>query len=175
MSEPIQRFAAVDIETTALDASYGRLICICIKHETEDKVRTKYIRWSKDELSLLKWMQKQYEDIDVLITWNGKRFDIPFINARLMRHGLSPLEPKKHMDLMYQAMKLRTRGARLDGFAKDMGLEYQKIDVPASDWVLAAEGNANAVKRIVEHCERDVHMTQEAAVKCRPMIVRITR
>ena len=34
------RFAAMDIETTGLEASYGRLLCCCFKFTDEDKVRT---------------------------------------------------------------------------------------------------------------------------------------
>lgn len=176
MSEkPIQQFAAMDIEATGLDASYGRLVCVCFKFEGEKKVRTMSIKSVHEEKELLEWVQEQYDQVDVLVTWNGKRYDVPFLNARMFIHGMKPLVPKKHLDLMYKAKAIRTRGARLDGFAKDMGLAHQKFDVPASAWILAAEGDEKAIKDIVKHCELDVKITEDAARKVRPMIVRITR
>lgn len=169
------RAAAFDIECTGLEASYGRLICACFQFLDEDEPRTKAIKSIKQEKVLLHWIKEQFKEIDVLLTWNGKLFDVPFVNARRMQHGLVALEPMKHVDLMYQARKLRTRGSRLDGVAKDLRFTHQKIDVPAWRWVHAAEGDQKAIDLIVKHCEQDVRMTAEAWGKFRPMVVRITR
>jgi uncharacterized protein YprB with RNaseH-like and TPR domain len=170
------KVASFDIECTALDASYGRMLCACFKFHNEEKVRTTKARWLKDEPKMLTQISKWWDEADVICTWNGKMFDVRYTNARLLTHYLPPLDAKKmHEDVMYEAKKLRLRGARLDGVAKDLKFKHQKIDRPASDWVLAAEGNRPAQTRIVEHCEQDVRMTQEAFERLMPVVVRITR
>jgi len=169
------RFAAMDIECTSLDASYGRLICVCFKFFDEDEVRSRSIRWVRQEPALLDWVVQQYSQVGVLVTHNGRAFDFAYINARLMQHGMPPLEPIKHVDLLYQAKKLRTRGSSLDATAKDLKFKYQKYEVPAWRWVLAAEGDKESIAEIVKHCEQDVRMTQEEFERLEPLIVRITR
>lgn len=169
------RFASFDIECTSLDSSFGRLVCICVKFFDEDEVRTYSIKSVKQEKKLLEWFEKQYNEASVVVSWNGKLFDFPYINGRRMHHGMVALEPKKHVDLLYQARKLRGRGAALDRVAKDLRFENQKYEVPAWRWVLAAEGDKESIDEIVTHCEQDVVMTQEAFDLFEPMIVRVTK
>jgi uncharacterized protein YprB with RNaseH-like and TPR domain len=170
------RIAMLDIESTSLDASYGRLVCVCFKFTDEVDVRTVRVRFYREEAEALKVIKKFYDEADIICTWNGKIFDIPYLNARLLHHGLAPLDPSKmHKDLMYEAKKLRFRGARLDNISKDLRTETAKYDVPAWRWVLAAEGNVNSINEIVTHCEHDVILTQEMFEYLKPMIIRFTR
>jgi uncharacterized protein YprB with RNaseH-like and TPR domain len=172
----ILRFAALDIETTSLEASYGRLICACYKFTDEDSVRTITVPRYRNEAKALERISRLYDKLDVVLTWNGKLFDIPFLNARLMHHKLPPLDARKmHLDIMYQARKLRLRGSRMDGVSKDLRTKVAKYDVPAWRWVLAAEGNREAIGEIVRHCELDVILTEELFDRLKPLIVRITR
>ena len=170
------RFAAMDIETTGLEASYGRLLCCCFKFTDEDKVRTVRAARYRNEKKALEKITELYNRLDCVLTWNGKRFDIPFLNARLMQHGLPPLDVRKmHMDLMYQAKKLRLRGARMDGVSKDLRTKWKKHDCTAHHWVMAAEGSKPHLDDIVKHCEHDVELTEELFERLKPLIVRITR
>lgn len=169
------RVASFDIECTSLDASYGRLVCACIKYHDEDEVRTKSIRSVKQEPALLRWIEKNTADVDVYATWNGKLFDMFYVDGRRMHHGMERVPLKKHVDLLYQARRLRLRGSRLDGVAKDLGFEHQKIDVPAWRWVLAAEGCKESIGLIVEHCEQDVLMTEEAFGRFKHSLQRFTK
>lgn len=169
------RFAAFDIECTQLEASFGRLVCMCAKFLDEKKIRTVYTRWYRNEKRMLEEMAKWWEEMDVVITVNGKLFDMPFVNARRMHHGMLPLVPKMHVDLRWVATKLRFRGASLDGMAKDLRLKNQKHECAAWQWVLAAEGDMPCIKDIIKHCEQDVRMTEELFNRLRPLIIRITK
>ena len=175
------RFATFDIETTGLDASYGRILCACFKFTDEEDVRTVVSRRYKDEPRALRQIHALYKKADVIVTWNGKLFDLPFVNARTMirrKEAQCPhiLDPsKKHIDLMYMSKKLRTRGNRMDGAAKDLAGKNQKYDVEAEEWVRAVDGDRRAFDRIVRHCEVDVVMTEELLEILKPYVVRITR
>lgn len=183
MSEAPFRFATFDIETTQLEASYGRLLCACFKFFDEDKVRTIRAPRYKDEPKALAAVATLWNEADVIIHWNGKLFDVPFINARLMIRrkelpkGVDPiLDPtKKVIDGRWISSKLRTRGNSLDGMAKDMQATHQKYDVAAENWIRAADGDKESFERIVKHCEEDVKITQEVITILKPYIVRIQR
>jgi len=169
------RIAMLDIETTGLEASFGRLVCVCFKFTDEEKPRTIKVRYYRNEAKALETITKFYNEADIVCTWNGKLFDIPFLNGRLMHHGMAPLDPKMHMDLMYQARKLRLRGSRLDNVSKDFHTNTRKYDVPAWRWTLAAEGDIKSIDEIVTHCELDVLLTEEMMQYLKPLIVRFTR
>jgi uncharacterized protein YprB with RNaseH-like and TPR domain len=101
------RIAVLDIETTGLNATYGRLLCACFKFDDERRPRTVEVPFCKDEPKALKQIKAWYNEADVVATWNGKRFDVPFINGRLMVHKMDPLPAKMHKDLLYESQKMR--------------------------------------------------------------------
>lgn len=184
--EPMFRIASLDIECTALDATYGRLLCACIKFADEDEPRTVLARRYKDEPKALETIIGWWNEADIIVHWNGKLFDVPFINARLMirRKELSTralrkspiLHPdKKQIDGRWINSKLRTRGNRLDGAAKDLGLANQKYDVRGEAWIKAADGHKESLDLIVKHCQKDVMITEEIMVILKPYIVRVNR
>lgn len=174
------RYAMFDIETTGLEASYGRLLCASFKFNDKKRPVTYRAPRYEDEPLALAQIAQAFDTLDFVVTWNGKLFDIPFVNARLMirkPHGARPiLNPTiKHVDLRWTAVKLRTRGHRLEGMSVDLGTRMRKYDVPAESWVKAAGGDARSLASIVKHCECDVEITEEMFEKLQPYIVRITR
>ncbi len=169
------KFMVFDIECTQLEASFGRLVCICSKFIGEKDIHTLYTRWYRNEKKMLEDFGKRWDEADVVIGVNSKLFDQPFLNARRMHHGMLPLVPKMHVDLRWTATKLRFRGASLDGMAKDLRLKNQKHECAAWQWVLAAEGDMACIKDIVKHCEQDIRMTEELFKRLEPLIIRITK
>lgn len=170
------RFAAFDIETGALEASYGRLLCCCFKFFDEPNVRSVVVPHLRDEPRALREISSIMREANVLVSWNGKRFDVPFLNAMCLARRRDPMPVGLHLDLLpHHRHYFRTRGHRLDGVQKDLATPSAKHDVPASDWKLALDGNAAALRRIVKHCEHDVRITQEVCMRMAPYIKNITR
>jgi len=170
------RIAAFDIETTGFSSTYNRLVCACFKFSDEDKVRSKSALLSKDEGPLLTWIVKNYDRADVIVTWNGKLFDVYFVNGRLFQTKRPPLDSKKmHRDLLYDARRLRMTSCKMDHVAENMQTDHQKYHVPAREWIKAAEGNVKSHALIRKHCENDVLITEELFERFLPMIPRLTR
>ena len=171
--------ATFDIETTGLEASYGRLLCCCIKLSNEAKIHTIRCRKLSQERSALKQIRDILTSADILVGWNSIRFDVAFINARLWQRKMKTLPTKWHIDLMYQCAKLRTRGNSLDGAARDAKLPVMKHNVSAWEWVEAGQGEGppseESFNEIVKHCEHDVLMTEQMLFEYKPMIASIQR
>lgn len=45
------------------------------------------------------------EKADLLVTFNGKRFDVPLLKTRALYHGLPPIKFAPHLDLMQESKK----------------------------------------------------------------------
>ena len=87
--------AYLDIETTGLSRYDCDLTVIGIALENGRKCRT--VQLLEDSLSE-KRLLKILKGVDEIYTYNGSRFDLPFIEARL---GVDLKDRFKHTDLMY--------------------------------------------------------------------------
>lgn len=58
--------------------------------------------------TMLDVLHSVLNEADVVITYNGKNFDIPWITGELIVEGYSPVSPFQHIDL-YQILKSKTR------------------------------------------------------------------
>lgn len=173
------RFAAFDIECTGLNATYGRLLCACFKFGDEARVQTVESRKLKEERAALRDIQKIWKEVDVVVTWNGLRFDIPFLNSRLLHYNMDPMPRRMHLDLMWiRRGKFRGVRATLDAASKDAHLPVSKYNVPAESWIQASQGedepSVKAFKEIVKHCKEDVKVTEGMLRAYRKHIVNIT-
>lgn len=84
----------VDIETTGLSSKRNKIYLIGLgKFNIEDStisVRQLFAEEEKEEEAILKAFQKELEGTASIITFNGNRFDLPFLRDRLQAFGLDP-------------------------------------------------------------------------------------
>ena len=106
----------LDIETTGLKADYGLVMVIGVSRYTPSGPR-KPVRQFKIDIRKTDMERSEYNmlldfrtfmDGETLkeggagiITFNGIRFDVPFVQARLMAQGIPLLPKMRHLDLFY--------------------------------------------------------------------------
>ena len=179
------KIVAFDIESSSLDADWGRVLCasFCpIKEEGKTEqpytlVRPVRTKDPLDDSALIRSIRDELLKYNLIVTWYGKIFDVPFINARLLKHSLGDYVPQMHLDACWYAagtgMKLGSK--RLDNVAKYFKTEHQKVDVEPEDWQRARYGDAEALQRVVEHCEADVQILSEVYWRLLPRVRNIHR
>lgn len=108
------------------------------------------------------------------VTFNGKKFDVPFVEARSMHHGITPVNSAlldtypfndaPHLDLM----GLWPMPMRLHELCELLGVESPKDEGDGSAVAdLVAAGDINKVAR---YCEKDVQAAYACAQKVWPLI-----
>jgi uncharacterized protein len=100
----MKRRAYLDIETTGLSRDYYDLTVIGIAIETNASIRL--IQLIENRLTDVRLFET-LQNIDELYTYNGSRFDLPFIKARLQADLRNAF---KHTDLMYHCWKNNLKG-----------------------------------------------------------------
>ncbi|MEE3362707.1 MAG: ribonuclease H-like domain-containing protein, partial [Anaerovoracaceae bacterium] len=89
--------AALDIETTGLSPARASCILIGILKKRGESFEFVQIFSDKgtpeDEAALLRAASRELEGIDVMITYNGRSFDGPFMARRMRMHGIAPRLP----------------------------------------------------------------------------------
>lgn len=159
-----------DLETGDLAGDFGSVLCGCFLGLEDDEPIT--VSGFNPNKPADLWVDKEVarrcrdilNDAWIWVTWNGKMFDVPFLNARLRNAGLKPLEKRMHIDLMYYARGqfCRIHSSRLDAVAQVFDLDHQKIHLTPQDHVKARHGDPVAFQKLVDHCVADCKILRDA-------------
>lgn len=161
-----------DIETYGMNfnADAGFIMVISYKWLNEKEVYTitrhNPHKWTKklfDDKFICSEFKKVFEKADMHVTWNGTKFDVPFLQTRMLKHKLGILPPVAHEDGLRTARRTLKMRRSLENIGKFFSLktEKEKMDL-ASVWVPAAMGNPKALKQVIKRCESDVLLLEEA-------------
>lgn len=146
--------AYLDIETTGLSRYYADLTVIGIALEKSRKCQVvQLIEGDLYEEKLLECL----EGVDEIYTYNGSRFDLPFIKAKL---GIDLKTCFRHTDLMYDCWRHKLKGG-LKVVERLLGIKRQLTDV---DGYVAVQlwfnyvinNNKQALRTLLEYNEEDV-------------------
>lgn len=157
-----------DIETTNLQADYGVVLCACVKPDGKppitfrgDKMVPGWKQKRSNDAPLVQALAEELSKYEIWVAYNGARFDIPFLNTRLMKNGMMPLPvPKSLIDPVLLARnKLKLSYNSLEKLAQHLGCS-SKTDVDSQMWIEAAlDGSVKAMNYIVKHCVTPNHLT----------------
>ncbi len=166
-----------DLETSNLKADYGVILAGVIKDfrgEAHVFRMDGFPLWRKnraDDTAIIKAIRDKLSNYDIWVSYNGRRFDIPFLNTRLVYHEMEPLGIKKHIDLLYQSRyKLLLHSSRLISVQEFFRLENEKNTIDGNHWARALAGYKDGMNYIVDHCERDVAVLEEVYEKMKQFV-----
>lgn len=176
--------ACFDLETSNLSADYGIVLCGVIKRNGkptilrwDEQKSFKKKPWSDRELVVA--IRDELEKYDIIVSYNGKQFDVPYLNARLLHFGERTLKPMKHIDLYYiTRWKFKLSRNSLDNLSQFLGVEHRKTKIDGNLWVQALVGagkpkGKKAMNYIVEHCVQDVLVLEECYMRVKDLIIYI--
>lgn len=178
------RMGFFDIETTGLTAMIGRLLSCSIADNFGNLSTATIIdlpgKTIIDDSVLAEWYRDELEKYDILVGWNSKLYDIPMLNARLMRWGRRPIRgDMMHADIMWNARPgkagIRIGSSKLDNVAKFFRTRHQKTEIDWDTWTLAGTGDADAIAEVTRHGRADVLVTRDVFNHLKPLIKNIHR
>jgi DNA polymerase elongation subunit (family B) len=159
-----------------LKASINSIICFGYKvvgeKETHCISAWDYPSWNKDVNDDARIVEEAYRilsDADAVVTHNGKRFDWKFLQTRILKHGMKPLQDTKHIDTCSLAKSnLLLFNNRLNTLAKTFGVQ-QKLDNGGWDlWVKVLQRDKKAMETMVKYCKQDVNVLNDVFKVLRP-------
>lgn len=163
------KFCTWDLETTGLNASYGRILCCAIKpmgqkaevYRIDGYPLYKTEPWNDSRL--ITDIRDRLEQFNVGITYNGYRFDVPMLNSRLTKYKQRVISPTlKHLDLINVTRhRLLLGGNSLESLLAHLQAATRKTPLDPEMWARAAAGDKTALDYIVEHNIHDVDALEE--------------
>jgi hypothetical protein len=136
----------------------------------EDQRAVKNVR---DDKKLLKGIWKLIDEADIVVTQNGKAFDIKKLNARFIMNGMDKPAPFQHIDTKkiasrvfgFTSNKLEYMTDKLcKKFKKSKHASFSGFDL----WKECLNGNLKAWKEMEHYNKLDVLSLEELYLKLRP-------
>lgn len=120
--------------------------------------------------AMLKEMYKLLDEADAVVHYNGKKFDIPWLNREFLQVGLTPPSPYKQIDLVNTVkQQFRFPSNKLDFVSRALGLG-KKIKTDFSLWVGCMKDDAESWGKMREYNVNDVVLLEKLYVKLLPWI-----
>ena len=163
-----KRALYLDTETTGRAGGSGTYaFMVGLAHFEGEQLRLEQLimRTPSEEKALLQYLVERLEQSDCLVTFNGKSFDIPLLQTRLVMNRLRyDLEEMHHLDLLPVSRRLWSNAlenCKLETLETQiLGLPRQG-DVPG--WMVPQlffrflqTGDARGLAQVAEHNRRDL-------------------
>ncbi len=152
------------------------VICAAWRWEGEKTVHTvsvldnqkRYKKNPHDDRHVIEILHQVLSNADVVIGHNSDHFDNRYVATRALVHGLKPLPPFHSIDTYKIAKsKFMLNSNKLDYLGKLLGVG-QKIKTEPGLWMRVLNGDASAIKSMVEYNKQDVILLEEIFLKLRP-------
>jgi uncharacterized protein YprB with RNaseH-like and TPR domain len=154
----------LDIETTGLGGTPLFLIGTMECFAQEFRFRQYLARDYSEEMSVIAAVSERLAETALLVTFNGKSFDLPYIENRATATGVRLHYPESHLDILPEARRVYRRdlpNCRLQTLEQMICGKHREDDIPSAEIPAAYHefvrtGNANKIRLILQHNLRDL-------------------
>jgi uncharacterized protein YprB with RNaseH-like and TPR domain len=132
----------------------------------------------EEERNALLWLKEKLKGCELIVTWYGSGFDIPFILSRSLLHEIDMRELVEipMLDLCeWSKAHLILSSHSLQSVAKFLGVwEARNFAGPDVNTLfkLFVQGNQEARTLIIQHCREDLLMLKRIHEKLQPLVSR---
>jgi uncharacterized protein YprB with RNaseH-like and TPR domain len=159
----------LDTETTGLAGGAGTvafLVGLGCWRDGALVLEQLLVRTLGEEAPVLEHLAERIAQASMLVTFNGKSFDLPLLRTRFVMARMSPPPEPPHLDLLHVARRVHRRrisqgSCRLVAIEREvLGFERQddveSRDVSACYWHFLRTGDGRALLGVIEHNAWDV-------------------
>ncbi len=180
------KIGTFDIETTALEAQHGYMLCACIKEVNENNLKGKTWTYRIDDYAdgranhsdkhLVKDVIAKLDEFDCIVGWYSSQFDWPFLYTRAFKHNLQLPKKDYRRDLCLSARGFgKLRNNKLANWERYIFGETNKTFLDFQTWIEAIRGDKKSIDYIVHHCEMDVLSTERLYKRFMPILGKLRR
>lgn len=148
----------------------GRVLCFAWRW-MDSPERVQWVGEDGDRMRMLEKAHKLLDDADIVVTYNGKKFDIPTLNKEFIRNGLGPPAPFQQVDLLSTTRReFRFASNKLDHVARELGIGRKVRHSGHELWVRCMAGDKKAWHKMARYNKRDVTILEKLYYRLRPWI-----
>lgn len=145
-------------------------LCYSAKWLGDKKIYFDSVNQSKPK-KMLKGIHSLLSEADAVVSYNGKRFDLPTLNKEFLMHGMSPPAPYKQIDMLQVARgQFRFTSNKLDYVAQQLGLGKKVSHKGFHLWVDCMNGKPEAWKKMQSYNKKDVVLLEKLYNRMLPWV-----
>lgn len=130
-----------------------------------------YKKEPENDIRVMESLHALLDEADLVVAHNGKRFDIPKINARFLGHGMMPPSPYKQVDtLQVVKKKFALQRNTLEFVATFLGLGGKMQHAGMDMWLGCMAGDLHAWRDMIKYNIQDVELLEDVYLKLLPWI-----
>jgi hypothetical protein len=124
-----------------------------------------------DEPHFLSTIHSQLDAADAVVTFNGRKHDIPLLNRELIKGGYNPPSPYKQVDLIETAKKqFKWPSNKLDWILQELGLGKKLEHEGFPLWIKVMKDDPKAWKEMEKYNIADTVLTEKLYKKLLPWL-----
>ena len=163
-----RRTVFIDLETTGLSGGAGTVAFLvgCGYFDLGAfQVRQFLLMSHSGERALLAAVAEFFEDADLIVTYNGKTFDVPVMETRWLFHRMQmPLDGVPHFDMLHSARRLwkhDEQGCRLSTLERTL-FDVRRVgdvpglEIPSRFFGFVRSGDPRPLEPVLEHNRIDL-------------------
>jgi len=148
----------------------GYTISFSAKWAGEDKIVHRDI-WSHGRKAMLASIYALLNEADMVVHWNGTRFDIPTLNKEFVIEKLKPPAPFIEIDLLPTAKrKFKFQSNKFGFVCKALGIGTKLKHTGFDMWKECLEGDPAAIKLMKEYNIHDTRLLEPVYERFKPWI-----
>lgn len=149
----------------------GQVICFAAKWYGSDKILY-YSDHHHGHRPMISRAWELLNEADVLVHYNGTKFDVPHMMREFVEDGVNPPSPFQEIDLLKTVRKkFRFTSNKLDHVSRQLGLEGKLSHTGHDLWVRCMAGDGKAWNLMRKYNKQDVALTEQLYDRLRPWIV----
>lgn len=160
-------------QTIALNQLIGKsyVLCYAAKWLDEKQVtwERSYGKHGKHRLCMLRKIHRLLDESDMVVHFNGRKFDIPVLNKEFLLHDMSRPTPYKQLDL-YQVVKQQFRftSNKLDAVCQELNLGLKVKHQGHELWLGCMEDDAKSWATMKRYNTGDVRISERLYLRLYP-------
>lgn len=149
-----------------------KIICICYKWQSDDKVHTLVWDKNQDDTKLIKDFIQVIKKADELIAHNGDKFDIKEIRTRALLTENLMFPVYRTLDTLKKARQyFRFPSNKLDYLGKVLNLGRKLDHEGMKMWIdICEHKDKDALAKMIEYCQNDVILLEDVYHAMSPYI-----
>lgn len=148
----------------------GQVLCFAAKWVGQKKVLF-YSDYHNGHDEMIRAAHELLTEADIVVTYNGDRFDLPWLNREFLELGLEPPAPYASVDLLKAVKrKFRFPSNKLDYVVQKLQLGAKVKHVGHTLWIDCLNGSAKAWSQMRKYNRGDITVTEALYNKLQPWI-----
>jgi DNA polymerase elongation subunit (family B)/predicted RNA-binding Zn-ribbon protein involved in translation (DUF1610 family) len=148
----------------------GRTICWAAKWQHQKGIKFRSI-WTHGHDKMVEDVYALLEEADVVVHYNGKKFDIPTLQREFVLMGKTPPDDYHQIDLYHTVRRqFKFASNKLDFVSQQLGLGNKTQHKGMDLWTGVMDGNKDDQKTMKAYNIQDVNLLEKLYYKLQPWI-----